>query len=84
MPGAEGSICLEKRRMEKLWSALERVDSSSGVLGTAVNKALDALIPIIIKASADEKTCNKWLDQLWQAMADDGVDYLSPVGGRWG
>jgi hypothetical protein len=49
-----------------------------------VNKALDALIPIIVKAPADDKTRSKWLDRLWQAMADDGVDYLSPVGDRCG
>ncbi|PUB74135.1 MAG: hypothetical protein DBO99_19305 [gamma proteobacterium symbiont of Ctena orbiculata] len=78
--GAEGAV----RLMEKIWPALEHVDSSSGALGSAVNKALDALIPIIIKAPADEKTRDKWLDRLWQAMADDGVDYLSPVGDRWG
>ena len=78
--GAEGAV----RLMEKLWPALEHVDSSSGALGSAVNKALDALIPIIVKAPADENTRNKWLDRLWQAMADDGVDYLSPVGDRWG
>jgi hypothetical protein len=78
--GAEGAV----RLMEKLWPALEHVDSSSGALGSAVNKALDALIPIIIKAPADEKTRDNWLDRLWQAMADDGVDYLSPVGDRWG
>ncbi|HFD86223.1 MAG TPA: hypothetical protein ENJ35_00935, partial [Gammaproteobacteria bacterium] len=78
--GAEGAV----RLMEKLWPALEHVDSSSGALGSAVNKALDALIPIIIKAPADDKTRNQWLDRLWQAMADDGVDYLSPVGDRWG
>jgi hypothetical protein len=78
--GAEGAV----RLIEKLWPALEHVDSSSGALGSAVNKALDALIPIIIKAPADEKTHDNWLDRLWQAMADDGVDYLSPVGDRWG
>jgi hypothetical protein len=78
--GAEGAV----RLMEKLWPALEHVDSSSGALGSAVNKALDALIPIIIKAPADEKTRANWLDRLWRAMADDGVDYLSPVGDRWG
>jgi tetratricopeptide (TPR) repeat protein len=70
--------------METIWPALEQVDSSSGALGSAVNKALDALIPILINVSADEKTRNAWLDRLWQAMADDGVDYLSPVGDRWG
>ncbi len=78
--GAEGSV----RLMEKLWPALEYVDSSSGALGLAVYKALDALIPLIIKAPADDKTRSKWLIRLWQAMADDGVDYLSPVGDRWG
>ncbi len=78
--GAEGSV----RLIEKLWPALEHVDSSSGALGSAVNKTLDALIPIIVEAPADGKTRNKWLDRLWQAMADDGVDYLSPVGDRWG
>ncbi len=78
--GAEGAV----RLMEKLWPALEHVDSSSGALGSAVYKTLDTLIPVIIKAPADDKTRNKWLDRLWQAMADDGVDYLSPVGDRWG
>lgn len=78
--GAEGAV----RLMEKLWPALEHVDSSTGALGSAVNKALDALIPTIIKAPADEKTRANWLDRLWRAMADDGVDYLSPVGDRWG
>ena len=80
VPGAEGAV----RLIEKLWPALEYVDSSSGALGSAVSRTLDALIPIIIKAPADEKTRDNWLDRLWQAMADDGVDYLSPVGDRWG
>jgi hypothetical protein len=75
--GAEGAV----RLMERLWPALEHVDSSSGALGSAVNKALDALIPIIVKAPADDKTRSKWLDRLWHAMADDGVDYLGPVSG---
>ena len=70
--------------MEKLWPALEYVDSSSGALGSAVNKALDSLIPVVVNSPADEKARNQWLDRLWQAMADDGVDYLSPVGDRWG
>jgi len=78
--GAEGAI----RLMEKLWPALEHIDTSSGALGSAVNKALDALIPIIVKAPADDRTRGKWLARLWQAMEDDGVDYLGPVGDRWG
>jgi hypothetical protein len=78
--GAEGAV----RLMEKIWPALEHVDSSSGALGSAVNKTLGDLIPIVIEAPADEKTRNNWLDRLWQAMEDDGVDYLTPVGDRWG
>jgi len=42
------------------------------------------LIPIIVKAPADEKTRTQWLERLWQAMEEDGVDYLGPVGDRWG
>ncbi len=78
--GAEGVV----RLIEKIWPALEHVDSSSGALGSAVNKTLSDLIPILVNAPADEKTRNAWLDRLWQAMADDGVDYLTPVSDRWG
>ena len=77
---AEGAV----RLIEKLWPALEHVDSSSGALGSAVNKTLDQLLPVIINAPADATTRQKWLERLWQAMEDDGVDYLAPVGDRWG
>lgn len=77
---AEGAV----RLMEKLWPALEHIDTSSGALGSAVYKAMDALIPIIVKAPSDDKTRGKWLARLWQAMEDDGVDYLGPLGDRWG
>ena len=70
--------------LERIWPALEHVDSSSGALGTAVYNTVDALIPIIINAPADDNTRGKWLDRLWQAMEDDGVDYLGPVGDQWG
>jgi len=78
--GAEGAV----RLMEKIWPALEHVDSSSGSLGTALNKTLNDLMPIVVNAPADEKIRDKWLSRLWQAMVDDGVDYLSPVGDHWG
>jgi len=78
--GAEGAV----RLMEKIWPALEHVDSSSGALGSAVNKTLDALIPIVVNAPADEKVRNNWLDRLGQVLEDDGVDYLGPVGDQWG
>ena len=77
---AEGAV----RLIEKLWPALEHVDSSSGALGSAVNKALDQLLPVIINAPADAKARQQRLERLWQAMEDDGVDYLALVGDRWG
>jgi len=40
-------------------------------------------MPIAIEAPADRKTRDKWLDRLWQAIEDDGVDYLSLVQDRW-
>ncbi len=76
----EGAV----RLMEKLWPALEQVDSSSGALGTAVGRAMDVLVQVVIDAPADPKTRAKWLERLWQAREEDGVDYLSRVGDRWG
>ncbi len=76
----EGAV----RLMEKLWPALEKVDTSSGALGNTVNKAVEALVQIVIDASADAPTRSKWLDRLWQAMEEDGVDYLAEAGARWG
>lgn len=40
---AEGAITF----LERVSPALERVDSSSGAIGTAVNKAIAVLVPII-------------------------------------
>ena len=49
---AEGAVIL----LEKLSPALEQVDSSSGAIGSAVNRAIDALVPIIAKANVDRPT----------------------------
>jgi hypothetical protein len=48
---AEGAITL----LEKLSPALEHVDSSSGALGSAVNRTIAALVPIIVKADVMPK-----------------------------
>lgn len=77
---AEGAILL----LERLWPALQRIDSSSGSLGTATNKAVHQLVQFIIDAPCNDQVRAKWLEKLWQAMEDDGVDYLSEVGERWG
>ena len=46
--------------------------------------AQQEFLPIAIEAPADRKTRDTWLDRLWQAIEDDGVDYLSPIEDRWG
>jgi hypothetical protein len=50
--GAEGAIKL----MEKLWPALQHIDTSSGVLGSAVYNAMGVLVDIVVAGPGDEKT----------------------------
>ena len=77
---AEGAIIF----LEKLSPAIEQVDSSSGAIGTAVNNAIDALVPIIVSAPADEKSRNEWLERLWDAIQDDDIPYLETLIDYWG
>jgi tetratricopeptide (TPR) repeat protein len=77
---AEGAVLF----LQKLSPALQNIDSSSGAIGTAVNRAIDALVPIIAKAPADPKLRRKWLEQLYQAHADDEVPYIEYLGDSWG
>jgi hypothetical protein len=70
--------------LERLWPALQDIDTSTGALGTAVNAAIDALLPILIAAPVTRKQRRGWLDRLFDALQEDGVDYLSAVGDRWG
>src|ERR1700732_2537917 len=77
---AEGCVSL----MERLWPALESIDSSSGALGGAVHRTLDELIPILISAPADVMTRSAWLERLFQAVMDVGVQYPALLEDRWG
>ena len=70
--------------MERIWPSLQDIDTSSGALGSAVNRTLEELIPVLVGAPADLPTRRKWLDRLYEAVTEDGVDYLSPVEDRWG
>ena len=76
----EGIVSL----MERLWPALQHIDGSSGALGTAVNRTLEEMIPLLIDAPADKSIRQKWLVQIYTAIEDDGVEYLSPVEECWG
>lgn len=80
LTAGEGVVSL----MERIWPAFQDVDTSSGALGGAVCWAQHELLPIAIEAPADRKTRDEWMDRLWQAIEDDGVDYLSMVQERWG
>lgn len=77
---ADGVVTL----FERLWPALQGINSSSGGLGIAVDKAIDALLPFLIDAPADLPTRREWLECLYEAVCDDGVDFLFPVQCRWG
>lgn len=77
---AEGAVTL----LEKLSPALEQVDSSSGALGSAVNRAIDALVPIIAKPEVDRPIRQRWLERLWEAVQVDGIPYIEILGDSWG
>jgi hypothetical protein len=77
---AEGAVTL----LEKLSPALEQADSSSGALGSAVNRAIDTLVPIISKADVEPRVRQCWLERLWQALQDDEMPYIESLGEHWG
>lgn len=76
----EGAVVL----LERLSPALEHVDSSSGAIGTAVNNAISALVPLIAAAPADAKTRVGWLERLWAAHDADRIPYIETLADYWG
>lgn len=76
----EGGVLL----IERLWPALQDIDSSSGAIGTAVNHTVDELVDVLVAAPADAATRAKWLDRAWDAYQEDGVDYTYGMAERWG
>jgi hypothetical protein len=73
---AEGAVLL----IEKLSPALEQVDSSSGALGSAVNRAIDVLVPIIATPDATESVREAWLERLFDALQEDRMPYIEHLG----
>jgi hypothetical protein len=78
--GGEGAVLF----LEKLSPALAHVDSSSGAIGTAVNNAIEALVPIIANAPVDDKLHDKWLERLWRAVEEDNIPYIELLPDHWG
>lgn len=69
---------------ERIWPAFAPIDTSSGMLGTAVYNTLIACIPIFSKSELPYKERQPLLERLFEALQQDGVDYLSPLGDHWG
>ena len=69
---------------ERIWPAFQGIDTSSGALGAAVLHTVQELIPILTVAPADHATRGKWLERLFEAVQNDGVEYLAPLEDRWG
>jgi hypothetical protein len=70
--------------LEKLSPAIEHVDSSSGSIGNAVNRAIEALVPIVVRAPADDETRELWLERLFKAHEDDRIPYIEGLTDSWG
>lgn len=77
---AEGAVLF----LEKLAPAIEQVDSSSGGIGSAVNRAIETLVPIIAKADVARTVREKWLDRLFDALQEDAMPYLEYLEEFWG
>jgi hypothetical protein len=50
-----------------------------GAGGSSAYWTLTELLPIVIDAPADRKTRDRWLERLYLAIQEDGVDYLDRV-----
>ena len=70
--------------LERVSPALEHVDSSSGAIGTADNRAIEHLVPVIAGAPVDATTRDGWLERLWNAHASDEIPYIERLGDFWG
>jgi len=77
---AEGAVLF----LERVSPAIERVDSSSGAIGTAMNRAIEELAPIIAEAPTDAKARGVWLERLWEAHAADQIPYIEGLADHWG
>ncbi|MDA1081826.1 MAG: hypothetical protein O2973_09135 [Gemmatimonadetes bacterium] len=77
---AEGAVVF----LERVSPALEQVDSSSGAIGSAVYRAIAALVPVIAQAPGHGPTRDAWLERLWAAHMADEIPYIECLGDYWG
>lgn len=77
---AEGAVLF----LERLAPAIEQVDSSSGRIGSAVNRAIETLVPILAKANVSRAVREKWLERLFEALQEDAMPFLEYLEEFWG
>lgn len=70
--------------LERVSPAIEKVDSSSGAIGSAVNRAVRELVPIISTAPVDNATREAWLERLFKAHEADNMPYIEILSDYWG
>jgi hypothetical protein len=70
--------------MGRFWPAFQDIDGSSGALGEAVNDTIDKLLPLVVDPPADEQLRKKWPLRLFDAICDDGVEYLGRLSNTLG
>ena len=70
--------------LERVSPALEHVDGSSGAIGSAVNRAIEQLVPLIASAPVDIGRRSVWLERLWEAYAAEAILYIETLGDFWG
>ena len=70
--------------MERIWPTFQDIDTWSGALGGAVCWAQERQLPVVSAAPLDPKPRDQWMARFWNAIEEDGVDYLSVVGDHWG
>ena len=68
----------------RLYPAMMHIDSSSGALGTAINKTIDQLMPILIKADWDLNVRGKNLERFYEAIVEDGWGIFDDLRDQWG
>lgn len=68
----------------RFWPAFQDIDGSSGALGKAVDDTIDKLLPLVVDAPADEPLRKTWTVRLFEAICEDGVEYLGRLTEQWG
>lgn len=76
---AEGAT----RLLEKLVPSIERIDGSSGAIGGAVNKAVEALAAVVAGGAGTSKHEQR-VERVFEALQDDGYGYLDHLGDHFG